>query len=166
MSLMNKTWIEIVLALAIGVLMAGGWTACGKKEEPQKTPEPAFDLTVTSGDSASDSTTISPSWRDSSAFVPPVESPRPAPVRTAEGNYTVQVSSWRTRAKAEREALRFREEGYDAYVQARDLPHKGGIWYRVRVGRFGTRIEAEQVANDLLNLLESGYWVDRVRRDR
>lgn len=59
-------------------------------------------------------------------------------------NYNVQVSSWRNRLKAEQEVKRLRKEGYDAFVLIANLPEKGGIWYRVRVGSFKTEAEAKE----------------------
>ncbi len=88
----------------------------------------------------------------------------PAVVEVAEGNFTVQVSSWRTRRKAESQMRLWRQKGYDAYVQ-RAVLENGETWYRVRIGSFATLQEARQFAAPLAELLESGYWVDRLRRE-
>lgn len=88
--------------------------------------------------------------------------PRPTVQRDTRGRYTVQVSSWRTRRKADSEAEKLRERGYDAYVQRVVLDNQE-TWYRVRVGSFATIEEARQFAETLGDLLESGYWVDRLR---
>lgn len=95
------------------------------------------------------------------------EEPEPIQVvETEEGRFTVQVSSWRTRQAAERDAQRFRNHGYDAYVQEAYLADRGETWYRVRIGRFTTKEEGHQLANDLTQLLEDGYWLDSYRAEK
>jgi hypothetical protein len=58
-------------------------------------------------------------------------------------NYNVQVSSWRNKAKAELEVKRLRNLGLNAFLFEAYLPQKGGTWYRVRVGNFKSKEEAE-----------------------
>lgn len=62
-------------------------------------------------------------------------------------SYNVQVSSWRNRLKAEQEVKRLRNEGYDAFVLIANLPEKGGIWYRVRIGSFKSLDEAKDFSS-------------------
>jgi cell division septation protein DedD len=58
--------------------------------------------------------------------------------------YNFQVSSWRNRYKAEQEVQRLRGKGYTAFAAEVYLPQKGGTWFRVRVGNFKSKEEAEQ----------------------
>ncbi|MEW6194572.1 MAG: SPOR domain-containing protein [Bacteroidota bacterium] len=58
--------------------------------------------------------------------------------------FNVQVSSWRNKGKAEDEVKRLRGRGFDAFLVEANLPQKGGIWYRVRIGNFKSSDEAEQ----------------------
>jgi cell division septation protein DedD len=93
--------------------------------------------------------------------------PKPAPqIVMEDGKYTVQVSSWQTRRRAEEDAERYAAKGFNAYVQQAYIPSKEGTWYRVRVGRFATQQDAEQMASQLAGLLESGFWVDRYRQEK
>jgi cell division protein FtsN len=57
------------------------------------------------------------------------------------GKFTVQVASYREKEDARELADRLTRKGYQAFVAEAELPGKGA-WYRVRVGRFGTRKEA------------------------
>jgi outer membrane protein OmpA-like peptidoglycan-associated protein len=59
--------------------------------------------------------------------------------------FTVQVSSWRSRAKAESEAKRLQDQGYNAFIIIAELPDLDGTWYRVRIGYFNTFEEASKV---------------------
>ncbi|MFQ5708078.1 MAG: SPOR domain-containing protein [bacterium] len=87
-------------------------------------------------------------------------------VQTAEGNYTVQVSSWHTRAAAERDAQRFDRYGYDAYVQKAYLADRDETWYRVRIGHFPSLQAGRELADELSEHLEAGYWLDKVRAEK
>jgi cell division protein FtsN len=86
--------------------------------------------------------------------------------KTDEGQYSVQVSSWRKRTNAEREAQRFINLGYDAYVQEAYLADRDQTWYRVRIGRFRTMAEGRQVAAQLAELLESQARMDENRAEK
>jgi len=57
----------------------------------------------------------------------------------------VQVSSWRSQAKAESEARRLETEGYNAFIAIAELPDLDGTWYRVRLGYYNSFDEANRV---------------------
>ncbi len=63
--------------------------------------------------------------------------------------YCFQVSSWRSREKAESELKRLKAKGYDAFIVVANLPELDGTWYRVRVGYFGSMAEAESVRSGM-----------------
>ena len=92
---------------------------------------------------------------------PPPRETSTSVVLDENGVFTVQISSWRSNVKAEHEAERFRNAGYAAFVQRAYVPSQGGVWYRVRVGQFTNRAEAERQARDLEVQLEAGYWITR-----
>jgi cell division protein FtsN len=64
------------------------------------------------------------------------------------GRFTVQVASYREKRDAQALAGRLAGKGYQAFVAEAVLPGKGR-WYRVRVGRFGTRSEAASFGESL-----------------
>lgn len=66
--------------------------------------------------------------------------------------YTVQVSSWRDRIKAESEVKRLKAAGYNAFVVEVELPDLDGVWHRVRVGFYNTIDEVKRVKAILLQL--------------
>ncbi|MBK7629670.1 MAG: SPOR domain-containing protein [Ignavibacteriales bacterium] len=57
-------------------------------------------------------------------------------------NYVVQVASFRASSISENEAGKFRNKGYNAFVEVAEIPNRGK-WYRVRVGNFSTKEEAQ-----------------------
>ncbi len=152
----------LAAALVLIVAVAG---SCGRNrvEEPaaEQTP-PAEEQAQATRQTASEATPP--------ATPPPTpprqETARPAVVRdqgtSPHGFYTVQLSSWRTREKAESEAARYREQGLEAYVQEAVIPEMG-TWYRVRVGNYPALSDAQEAARSLV-LGEGGYWVDNDRR--
>ncbi len=90
------------------------------------------------------------------AIEAPTPTPKPASSATAVAakaerppeKYTVQVSAFEEPQAAENLSSHLREKGYRAYTMAKRLPGRG-TWYRVRIGRFDTRQEAEEMAAQL-----------------
>ncbi len=73
--------------------------------------------------------------------------------------YAVQVAALNVRSEADAIAKRLNSKGYAAYVQ---VPSSGsGSVFRVRVGTFKTRREAETVAAKLHKEEQFTPWVTR-----
>jgi DedD protein len=72
--------------------------------------------------------------------------------------YAVQVAALNVRGEAEAIAKRLNAKGYQAYVVA---PAKGVSVYRVRVGKFSTRQEAQAAAARLQKEEQFKPWVTR-----
>jgi cell division septation protein DedD len=64
--------------------------------------------------------------------------------------FTIQVNSFRDKYQAEKSVERLKSHGYPAFMVAK-LIEGSGLWYRVRVGRFISREEAEKYALLLRN---------------
>lgn len=58
-------------------------------------------------------------------------------------SYVVQVAAFRSNSIAENEAAKFRNKGYNAFVEKAEIQGMG-IWFRVRVGNFPTLREAQE----------------------
>ena len=56
--------------------------------------------------------------------------------------YVVQVASFRALSISENEAGKYRNKGYNAFVETAEIPERG-TWYRVRVGNFSSKEEAQ-----------------------
>ena len=54
-----------------------------------------------------------------------------------DGNiYAIQVSSWKTERKANKEAKKYKDKGYKAFIFKYESPNKNETRYRVRIGYF------------------------------
>lgn len=70
------------------------------------------------------------------------------PTETApDGSWTVQLSAYQDKAEADRFAAGLRDKGYAPYIVEASIPGKG-TWFRVRMGRFGTKDAASRYMDD------------------
>jgi cell division septation protein DedD len=65
----------------------------------------------------------------------------------------VQLAASREKAVTEMQVAKLKAKGYDSYTV--EAERDGQTWYRVRVGRFATRGEAESLREILVN--REGY---------
>jgi cell division protein FtsN len=70
------------------------------------------------------------------------------------GPFIVQIGSYREEPSAQSCLKRLSEKGYQAQLRMKDLPQKGGKWYRVQIGPFQGRLEAEKA---LIRLEHDGF---------
>ncbi|MCU0580216.1 MAG: SPOR domain-containing protein, partial [Desulfobacterota bacterium] len=71
------------------------------------------------------------------------------PAAEPAGIFTVQLGSYREEGTAQMVAQRLAAKGHQPKVSSRDIPEKGGKWFRVRIGPFKTRAEAENAVKKL-----------------
>ncbi len=69
--------------------------------------------------------------------------------RQKEGMLAVQVASTKDLKSADEMVQKLKKRGYPAFSMKADIPEKG-IWYRVRVGYFNDKTEAESIRRQLL----------------
>lgn len=74
-------------------------------------------------------------------------------VTKSNGRYTVQIASFPEARFAKKMENALKAKAYPAYVQKTDIPGKG-TWYRVRVGKFDTKGEAQKYG-DIIKTKES-----------
>lgn len=65
----------------------------------------------------------------------------------ASGGWTVQLAAYQERSDADRFAAGLRDKGYAPYIVEVRLANKG-VWYRVRMGRFGSKDAASRYMDD------------------
>jgi cell division septation protein DedD len=89
-----------------------------------------------------------------------VPSVAPAPAAATPGDgYAVQVAAVNVRTDADAIAKRFSSKGYTAYVEV--PPNGTGTVFRVRIGTFKTKREAETIAARLQKEEQIKPWVTR-----
>lgn len=94
--------------------------------------------------------------------------PEPEPVERGsvghEGEYILQVVSYRTEDEADGFARALRDKGHDTYVEQADIEDRGRF-YRVRIGPFETRGEALRYRHRFEQTEEMDTFVVRRQRD-
>ena len=65
------------------------------------------------------------------------------------GSFMIQIGSYREEATAQSSVKRLSDKGYQARLRMKDIPQKGGKWFRVQIGPMKTRPEAEKVVKKL-----------------
>ena len=68
-----------------------------------------------------------------------------APIASADGNFVVQIASFRTREDAKKLGDRLKTHNLATFVESADLGKKG-VWYRVLAGPYASRDNADQAA--------------------
>ena len=97
---------------------------------------------------------------DAGASKPPAQiAPPAAPGTVASGGFAVQITALRDRGEADAIVKRLAAKGYPAYI-VNPLPGKPPV-YRVQVGRFQERAEADRIASRLQKEEQFSPWVTR-----
>ncbi|MEK6682202.1 MAG: SPOR domain-containing protein [Nitrospirota bacterium] len=69
-------------------------------------------------------------------------------IAAKEKRYTLQIAAFKEKDTAEELAGRLKKKGYDSYIVPVTISQKG-VWFRVRVGRFETRPDAQSLQSKL-----------------
>jgi len=72
---------------------------------------------------------------------------------TTENNLTIQAASLKDRQEAQELVDKLKKKGYPAYKTIGMVPEKG-VWFRVRVGQYGSR---EEAVGTIKRLKKDGY---------
>ncbi|MEX2404678.1 MAG: SPOR domain-containing protein [Balneolales bacterium] len=79
------------------------------------------------------------------------------------GSYSLQVEAWRSEKVAEEGIKRWKDRGFDdAFVVQYGDESTGDIWFRIRLGRFGSRAMAQRQKDALVTDFDIPAWIDRV----
>ncbi|MDL2268710.1 SPOR domain-containing protein [Desulfosarcina sp. OttesenSCG-928-A07] len=77
------------------------------------------------------------------AAAPRPEASSPQPAAATTGDLTIQVAATKDGEAAERIVVNLKKEGYASYLSRIVVPGKG-LWFRVRVGSYQSREQAEK----------------------
>ena len=89
---------------------------------------------------------------------------KPVPVRVRQGNFTVQIGAFRSESRAHEAISKYKNMGYDAYIEETKVEGSDRVWFRVRIGRFQRSSEAKRIADELNARGNIKAWVDKVSR--
>jgi cell division septation protein DedD len=118
-------------------------------EKPAPTPKPIREPIAAAS-----------SPKESAPASPPAAAPAPTSAAATPGDgYAVQVAAVNVRTDADAIAKRFSTKGYTAYVEV--PPNGTGTVFRVRIGTFKTKREAETIAAKLQKEEQIKPWVTR-----
>jgi cell division protein FtsN len=92
--------------------------------------------------------TAQPAAENKNQKVAPLDVPFGHSVRPSEGSMTLQVASFTSATQANDRVARLKSDGIDARVVRAEIPNRG-TWYRVQIGRFTSREEAERYGRQL-----------------
>ena len=128
---------------------------------PAPKPETVAAAKPPTGTAPKPATTEAPKPAPAPAPKPEVPKPAPAPApkpassvsAPVSGKWTLQIMATKSEAEAQTMAKKLSEKGYTAHLQKADIPGKG-IMYRVQVGNYANRLEAEAT---LQKLQKDGY---------
>jgi cell division protein FtsN len=131
-----------------------------KQKQPKEVLQPAPERAGRQEKSSPAAQKVAPAAPPSSP--PPVPSQPPAkpatPAADQSGDYAVQVAALNARGEADTIARRLASKGYASYVVP---PGNGAVMYRVRVGHFKSRRDAEPVFEKLQKEEQFKPWITR-----
>ena len=161
-----------VIALSCSLL-----SACGSKEEEQKTPQaeatPAAEQATAAEEAqAQDEPALVPiqSLSETAEKSAPAAAPTPISSNVEQGSsgpFVIQVSIQPSRRAANSVVSKLSDQGIKAYVAEVENPGElEGTFYRVRVGYFSTIASAQQFGKEVLAPQGYAGWVDNRKNDR
>jgi len=74
--------------------------------------------------------------------------------------YCIQLHSFREYQKARTAAMEYTDAGYTAYIEQVEVIGEG-IYYRVRIGSYGTITKANMAGREIKEKFGVDFWVDR-----
>ena len=89
---------------------------------------------------------------------------KPGPDKIRKGNFTVQIGAFRSESRAHEAIVKYKNMGYDAYIEETKVGGRDRVWFRVRIGRYQRSSEAKRIADELNAKGNIKAWVDKVSR--
>lgn len=84
----------------------------------------------------------------------------------SDGPFALQVEAWRSRDKAKAQVQKWVDRGYEnAYVVKFGNEETGDIWFRVRLGRLGTKEMASKLEDKLMREYNAKSWISEAKED-
>lgn len=160
---MLRIWM--VCVVVIGLIAVG----CSKKQEEidsiqqEAAEDEAAEVLDSLSRAAREYDTAAVRASESATMQQPVtpKPKEPEPMYPDQEGFVVQVGSYFDRGLADYWADRYRNWGYEAFVQTADIGD--AVYYRLRIGVFATYEEALEIGKFLEDRYSAEYWVDNNR---
>ena len=141
-------------------------------EDSTKVPETEYEFVTDSTPKASTSAPsvvpvkpLTPAARPTVPTAAATKMGAPAPaissapaVSAVSGTYSIQILSSKDKAAAEKALEKVKAKGHAAYIVTKDLGDKG-IWYRINIGSYTTKQEAENNLSSIKSDYKDGFIV-------
>lgn len=148
---LQESWPMVLLlgVMAVGILI--WWNRRGGLQEEG--------ISLNSSETASTNEALEEP-KPEAPITPEVLSQKGAVVEPSKKPLTIQVHSFQDQAKAQKALEDLRKQGFSGYIIKRDLKEKG-IWYRVCVGEFETKQQAEEALTKLKEKYKDSFVIAR-----
>ena len=81
-------------------------------------------------------------------------------------HYAIQVAAWPSLEQARINQLKLIEEGVEAYIQRNYRKEKDEVWYRVRIGNFSDKINAQKMKEQIESITGVESWLDEIPMEK
>jgi cell division septation protein DedD len=115
---------------------------------PTPAPAPSGNAAITT--QAATPKVTPPQPTSTTASTAPPTPPNPSPNAVTGSAYTLQIMSAKVQAESQAAVTRLSGAGANAYITQADLGARG-TWYRVRVGQYATKAEAQSAGAKLVS---------------
>ncbi|MFZ5980908.1 MAG: SPOR domain-containing protein [Candidatus Zixiibacteriota bacterium] len=155
---MKLRWLLVVLTVLMLLVVFMGCSEDSKEEAAKLEQEMMGQDSQTQTSDFSDSDTMAETNQSMDAGAVPEEEEEYVPTRPAGSGYTVQVASCESLEYAQHLIETYNNRGYEPYMTRYELD--GQTYYRIRIGSFATKTEAENLKTELTDKFSTPAWVD------
>lgn len=151
----SEIWVIVLLVVVAAVFGVMSFTKDKGRSDKASVQDVLADKAQTAG--------IKPAHSEADQAAVAAVKPSPSVVmapHVVEGktSLAVQIYSFKDQARADAALAKLKDKGFKAYIMVSDLGARG-VWYRVRVGSFGTEDEARAALDAITVDFKSGIIV-------
>lgn len=156
---------HVHLFLLVGAVVIVSLAACGESEAEKQARMKAYQDSLRAAEQAKIAAMMAQMQDSIDAAQAMEEEPEEEPPTNKfsfaeDGSYVVQVGAWRSEEKAQSFVNKWADRNYPhVFVVRFGDEATGDVWFRVRVGNFATKADAETFGAMLAQEINSGYWV-------
>jgi len=148
-------WFMVVFA---AVILLTGCSDDSKDEAAKLEQEMMGQDTQADTTAVMSEETLAETTQPMDAGAVPEEEEEYVPTQPAGSGYTVQVASCESLEYAQHLIEKYTNRGYEPYMTRYELD--GQIYYRIRIGNFATKTEADNLKAELSDKFTTPAWID------